>query len=116
MNNPTSVETMRWVGDTDGHLVLIDQTLLPTEFVELDCRNVETVWEAIKMLRVRGAPAIGIAAAYGVVIGLLILRAANIGEAARLAGECPSVSMGGEVEVREIEEPPPSSKPLDDAG
>lgn len=70
MNIPTSVETMRWVGDTDGHLVLIDQTLLPTEFVELDCRNVETVWEAIKMLRVRGAPAIGIAAAYGVVIGL----------------------------------------------
>ncbi|MEZ4231724.1 MAG: YciI family protein [Polyangiaceae bacterium] len=50
------------------------------------------------------------------VIGLLILRAANIGEAARLAGECPSVSMGGEVEVREIEEPPPSSNPLDDAG
>ncbi len=50
------------------------------------------------------------------VIGMLILRAANIGEAARLAGECPSVALGGEVEVREIEEPPPPDKPLDDAG
>lgn len=50
--------------------MLIDQTLLPTEFVEIECRDVATVWEAIKMLRVRGAPAIGIAAAYGVVLGV----------------------------------------------
>lgn len=63
------VETLRWIGDADGHLELIDQTRLPTELVTLECRDVETVWEAIKMLRVRGAPAIGIAAAYGVVIG-----------------------------------------------
>ena len=48
---------------------LIDQTRLPTEFVEIDCRDVPAVWEAIKALRVRGAPAIGIAAAYGAVIG-----------------------------------------------
>ena len=62
---------MRWQGDAnDGHLVLIDQTKLPVELVEKDCRDLETVWEAIKMLRVRGAPAIGIAAAYGVVIGM----------------------------------------------
>ena len=60
------IETMRWEGDADGHLSLIDQTLLPTELKRIDCRDVETVWEAIKMLRVRGAPAIGIAAAYGV--------------------------------------------------
>lgn len=63
-------ETLRWVGDIEGHLVLIDQTQLPVELVEIDCQDVETVWEAIKMLRVRGAPAIGIAAAYGVVLGL----------------------------------------------
>src|SRR5690606_27216641 len=50
------------------------------------------------------------------VIGLLVLRAANIGEAARLAGECPSVARGGEVEVREIADPPPADRPLDDAG
>lgn len=61
---------MRWNGGTDGFLTLIDQTRLPVEFVEIECRTVEDVWEAIKMLRVRGAPAIGCAAAYGVVIGL----------------------------------------------
>jgi len=64
------VQTLHWVGGTDGYLCLIDQTLLPLELVELECRDVETVWEAIRTLRVRGAPAIGIAAAYGVCLGL----------------------------------------------
>ncbi len=63
-------ETIEWIGETDGYLCLIDQTLLPVELTRIDCRDVETVWEAIKMLRVRGAPAIGIAAAYGVAVGL----------------------------------------------
>ena len=65
--------TMRWNGETDGSLTMIDQTLLPVEFKEIECRTIEDVWEAIKMLRVRGAPAIGCAAAYGVVIGLQTL-------------------------------------------
>jgi len=65
----TTIETLRWVGDERGHLVLIDQTRLPLELVERECRDVDAVWEAIKQLRVRGAPAIGIAAAYGVVSG-----------------------------------------------
>ena len=64
------LETLRWVGGVDGCLRLIDQTLLPVEFVQIECRDVKTVWEAIKTLRVRGAPAIGIAAAYGVCLGL----------------------------------------------
>jgi len=65
-----SFETVVWVGDAStGHLRLIDQTLLPGEFVLLDCRDVPTTWEAIKSLRVRGAPAIGIAAAFGAVLG-----------------------------------------------
>ncbi len=60
-----------WVGDAlTGSLRLIDQTLLPIELVEIDCRTVAQVWEAIKLLRVRGAPAIGVSAAYGVVIGV----------------------------------------------
>jgi len=63
-------ETIVWTGGTDGYLDLIDQTLLPNELTRIQCRDIETVWEAIKMLRVRGAPAIGIAAAYGVVVGL----------------------------------------------
>jgi methylthioribose-1-phosphate isomerase len=62
--------TLHWSGDVDGYLVLIDQTLLPVELREIECRDVESVWEAIRSLRVRGAPAIGIAAAYGVCIGL----------------------------------------------
>ena len=72
MNSSTanSRETIQWIGQTDGHLRLIDQTLLPENLTEIDCRDIETVWEAIKMLRVRGAPAIGIAAAYGVTVGL----------------------------------------------
>ena len=65
-----NIETLSWHGDRFGTLKMIDQTLLPTEFKVIECRNVETVWEAIKMLRVRGAPAIGIAAAYGVCIGI----------------------------------------------
>lgn len=64
------LQTLHWVGDVDGCLRMIDQTRLPVEFVEIDCRDVETVWEAIKVLRVRGAPAIGIAAAYGVCVGI----------------------------------------------
>lgn len=59
-----------WVGDIDGHLRLLDQTLLPTEIALRDCRTVEEVWEAIRSLRVRGAPAIGVAAAFGVVVGM----------------------------------------------
>ena len=70
-------ETLHWEGDVDGALVLIDQTRLPVEFVELTCRDVETVWEAIKSLRVRGAPAIGIAAAYGVCLGLQTVGAGD---------------------------------------
>jgi methylthioribose-1-phosphate isomerase len=61
---------VRWVGDVTGHLQLIDQTLLPVECREISCTTVEQVWEAIRALRVRGAPAIGVAAAYGVVLGL----------------------------------------------
>ena len=61
----------------DGTLILLDQTKLPTQVEYLHCTDWRQVAEAIKMLRVRGAPAIGVAAGYG-----LILAAA---EANRLA-------------------------------
>jgi methylthioribose-1-phosphate isomerase len=67
---PQAPCTIAWVGDVDGHVQLIDQTLLPTQVLYLDCHKVEEIWEAIRMLRVRGAPAIGIAAAMGVVLGM----------------------------------------------
>ncbi len=64
------IEHMQWTGDAEtGHLRLLDQTRLPTQTAWLDCRSVQDVWDAIKRLSVRGAPAIGIAAAFGCVIG-----------------------------------------------
>ncbi|MBI3821142.1 MAG: S-methyl-5-thioribose-1-phosphate isomerase [Planctomycetes bacterium] len=62
--------TVQWIGDLPGHVRLIDQTLLPTQVAYRDCKTVEEVWEAIRTLRVRGAPAIGVAAAMGVVVGI----------------------------------------------
>lgn len=66
----TRPETLQWIGGADGFLRLIDQTRLPSELNQIDCKDKETVWQAIKLLQVRGAPAIGIAAAYGFVIGM----------------------------------------------
>lgn len=67
---PEAFSTLRWVGGTDGLLVLLDQTRLPLEQLEIECRDPATLHEAIRSLRVRGAPAIGVAAAYGVCLGL----------------------------------------------
>ena len=62
--------TLRWSGNAHtGIFEIIDQTLLPERDLLIDLPSVERVWEAIKLLRVRGAPAIGCAAAYGAVIG-----------------------------------------------
>ena len=63
------VQTIRWM---DGEVRLIDQTRLPLEMVYRDCQDVESVAEAIETLRVRGAPAIGIAAAYGTALAARI--------------------------------------------
>ena len=63
-------DTLRWIGGPDGYLELLDQTKLPGVSTYLQCRDLETVWDAIKRLVVRGAPAIGITAAYGAVIGM----------------------------------------------
>ncbi len=70
MNTTTTLRTIEWLGDLDGCVSMIDQTLLPQELKMLECRDPEAIWEAIKVLRVRGAPAIGIAAAMGVVLGV----------------------------------------------
>ena len=81
-------QTVAWVGDAvRGSLRLIDQTRLPTEFVEIDCHDAPTVWEAIKLLRVRGAPAIGVAAGYGAVIGARSQGLADAATVRRALGE-----------------------------
>jgi methylthioribose-1-phosphate isomerase len=64
---PRAIE---WVGGRDGHLRLLDQTRLPAEVCYRDCRDLESVREAIRQLAVRGAPAIGVSAAYGLVLWL----------------------------------------------
>jgi len=61
------VETLKW---TDQGLVIIDQRLLPAKEMYRTLKTTEDVCEAIETLAVRGAPAIGIAAAYGVVIAV----------------------------------------------
>lgn len=60
------VTTIEWV---KNKIRMIDQTLLPNELVYLEIDDIETLGEAIKSLRVRGAPAIGVAAALGMIIG-----------------------------------------------
>jgi len=61
---------LRWMGDDGaaGRLEVLDQTALPTECRWNACPDVAAVVEAIKSLRVRGAPAIGIAGAYGMAV------------------------------------------------
>jgi methylthioribose-1-phosphate isomerase len=63
-------------------VVLLDQRLLPDEEVELECRSVAAVVEAIRELAIRGAPAIGVAAAYA--LAMAAARGDDLGEAAAL--------------------------------
>lgn len=58
-------QTVAW---KEGAVRLLDQTRLPSEVVYIDCKDVETVAKGIKSLWVRGAPAIGITAAFGVAL------------------------------------------------
>ncbi|AGL02161.1 S-methyl-5-thioribose-1-phosphate isomerase [Desulfoscipio gibsoniae] len=68
------METMRWV---DGCLEILDQTLLPGKAEYIKCEQYTTVCDAICRLSVRGAPAIGAAAAYGLVLGAAALKPAG---------------------------------------
>ena len=68
------VETLRWC---DGHLEMIDQRVLPAEFRYLRYDSAEAVAQGIREMVVRGAPAIGCAAAYGVALEALRQRDAS---------------------------------------
>lgn len=63
----TAIQSIEWKED---HLRILDQTYLPKREVYSDIKDVGRIWESIKKLRVRGAPAIGIAAAYGFYMGI----------------------------------------------
>ena len=74
---PLAFMTVGWQGD---RVVLIDQRRLPAEEVYLDCRTWPEVAEAIRTLAVRGAPAIGVTAAFGVALAGLTSRATRVDE------------------------------------
>ncbi len=61
------VITVKW-GEGKESVDIIDQTLLPTTVKRIQLRTREEIFEAIKKLRVRGAPAIGVSAAYGIAV------------------------------------------------
>jgi len=79
MENILSLEAVK-LDDGKGALILLDQTLLPGEKRFLILTDLKEIWEAIYQLRVRGAPAIGIAAAYGAYIGIRNSKAAQAEE------------------------------------
>ena len=60
-------KTIRW---ESGELYFLDQTMLPQKVVEEKQKTVEQVWDSIRQLKVRGAPAIGVAGAYGLLLGI----------------------------------------------
>ncbi len=74
------VPTVEW---KDGAVRLLDQSRLPEKVEFLDCRDYQTVARAIRELRVRGAPAIGVTAAMGVALGAQSLTATSYDEFAR---------------------------------
>lgn len=74
------VSTIEWHGGIDGFCRIIEQTLLPTELKYVDLVDQRQMWDAIKRLAVRGAPAIGIAGAFGVVLGFKESKAKNAAE------------------------------------
>ncbi|MEW6616753.1 MAG: S-methyl-5-thioribose-1-phosphate isomerase [Thermodesulfobacteriota bacterium] len=83
-------KTIEWRGDA---VVLIDQTKLPNEEVYIECRDHMSIAKAIRDLKVRGAPAIGVTAAMGVALGAKTIEADDRKEfVAELKGICDVLS------------------------
>src|ERR1700736_7054138 len=71
------IQTLEW---TNAGVVFIDQTKLPTEEVYVTCTTHEQVADVIRNMVVRGAPAIGVAAAMGIALGVKNSKAENGGD------------------------------------
>jgi methylthioribose-1-phosphate isomerase len=83
------MKTIEWI---DGKVALIDQTRLPLELVIQRTTDYRELIVAIKELRVRGAPAIGVAAAYAVAVGAMEIKAPTMDEfMAKLQAVCANV-------------------------
>jgi len=74
------IQTLEW---TDQGIRFIDQTKLPTEETYVICKTYEQVADAIRTMVVRGAPAIGVAAAMGIALGVKNSKAETVGELKR---------------------------------
>ncbi len=81
------VETIQWI---DGAVVMIDQTRLPLEEKYVTCRTYREVATAIRDMTIRGAPAIGVAAAMGIALGML--QASEPGLDARMEEICAALA------------------------
>ena len=74
---PITIKTLEW---TNGGVRFLDQTKLPTQEVYVTCKSYQEVAEAIRSMVVRGAPAIGVAAAMGIALGVRDSAAKNVAE------------------------------------
>ena len=79
MKNITDLKTVRLRDDLNA-VVILDQTRLPAEESYLELSSAEEIWDAIYKLKVRGAPAIGVAAAYGIYVCSRQIQAASFDE------------------------------------
>ena len=70
MNNPFFELDILKLDDTKNALIILDQTQLPTRQVFIELKTIEEIYSAIRELKVRGAPAIGIAAAFGIYLSI----------------------------------------------
>ncbi|MDG6242853.1 MAG: S-methyl-5-thioribose-1-phosphate isomerase [Methanolobus sp.] len=68
------MRTIDWNDESDS-IVMIDQTLLPLEYKIIECKTLSSLCEAIRSLRVRGAPALGVAGAYGIALAATLSSA-----------------------------------------
>src|SRR5256885_5328640 len=83
------IQTLRWTGQV---LQLLDQTKLPTQTVYVDIADEKQAWDAIKRLVVRGAPAIGVAAAFGAYLGVQKFNGEPKASLLRLSEVCDYLS------------------------
>ena len=74
----TEVTPIEWHGD---HVSLLDQTRLPTQVVHLECTKPEEIADAIRGMSIRGAPVLGVAAAFAVALAAVNARGLDTGEA-----------------------------------
>lgn len=96
----------------DDRVVFLDQRRLPVDVVEVECRSAEEVAEAIRTMVVRGAPAIGIAAAYGYALAGVRGEDLAAAEAVLRASRPTAVNLGWALDQMRIDPSPAHARQL----